>query len=69
LGTAETQRFNIVMKLGDAKGTTVDVAVDATQIISQSSSSIGTGVAGGPRAESAVDWRRRIESDQHHARR
>jgi len=41
LGTAETQRFNITMKLGNAQGTTVDVAVDASQILSQSSSSIG----------------------------
>ena len=41
LGTAETQRFNITMKLGNAQGTTVDVAVDASQVISQSSSSIG----------------------------
>src|SRR4051812_13982023 len=41
LGSAETQRFNIVLKLGSAAGTTVDVAVDASQIIAQSSPSIG----------------------------
>jgi hypothetical protein len=41
LGSAETQRFNIILKLGSAAGTTVDVAVDASQIISQSSPSIG----------------------------
>ena len=41
LGTAEAQRFNITMKLANAQGTTVDVAVDASQVISQSSSSIG----------------------------
>src|SRR6187549_2117703 len=40
LGSAENQRFNITLKLGSA-GTTVDVAVDASQIIAQSSSSIG----------------------------
>ena len=41
LGSAETQRFNIILKLGSAAGTTVDVAVDASTIISQSSPSIG----------------------------
>jgi len=41
LGSAETQRFNMVLKLGSAAGTTVDVAVDASTIISQSSPSIG----------------------------
>ena len=41
LGSAETQRFNIILKLGIAAGTTVDVAVDASTIISQSSPSIG----------------------------
>jgi Carboxypeptidase regulatory-like domain len=41
LGSAETQRFNIVLRLGSAAGTTVDVAVDASTIIAQSSPSIG----------------------------
>jgi len=41
LGSAENQRFNIILKLGSAAGTTVDVAVDASQIIAQSSPSIG----------------------------
>ena len=41
LGSAENQRFNIVLKLGSAAGTTVEVAVDASQIIAQSSPSIG----------------------------
>src|SRR5215470_20362025 len=41
LGSAETQRFNITLKLGSAAGTNVDVTVDATNIIAQSSPSIG----------------------------
>ena len=41
LGVSEVQRFNIVLKLGSAAGTTVDVAVDASTIIAQSSPSIG----------------------------
>jgi hypothetical protein len=41
LGSAENQRFNITLKLGAAAGTQVDVAVDASQILAQSSPSIG----------------------------
>lgn len=42
LGNAETQRFNITLKLAGAAGTSVDVAVDASTIISQTTQSIGT---------------------------
>ena len=42
LGVAETQRFNITLKLAGAAGTSVDVAVDASTIISQTTQSIGT---------------------------
>src|SRR5215471_10882711 len=41
LGSAENQRFNITLKLGSTAGTNVDVTVDATNIIAQSSPSIG----------------------------
>ena len=41
LGSAQTLRFNLTMKLGSATGTTVNVAVDASTILSQSSPSIG----------------------------
>jgi hypothetical protein len=41
LGTAQSLRFNLTLKLGSAAGTSVDVAVDARTILAQSSPSIG----------------------------
>jgi Ca-activated chloride channel family protein len=41
LGAAESQRINIAMTLGNSAGTTVSVALDAQNILSQSSTSIG----------------------------
>lgn len=41
LGTGDALRFNLTMKLGSAAGTTVNVAVDASTLISSSSASVG----------------------------
>jgi len=41
LGTPQALRFNVTLRLGNATGTTVDVSIDARQVLSQSSSSIG----------------------------
>jgi len=41
LGTTQSLRFNITLKLANTAGAVVDVAIDASQVLSQSSSSIG----------------------------